>query len=258
LPTNFFKGTELGRIGSENARDAPTPANRRETLPIDTSRGSVWIAGQLREAIQDGRYKHAEKLPAERHLAKAFAASRTTIRLALDQLEQERLVTRRVGSGTFVNFRPNSEIGNIADSTSPVELIEARLGVEPHMTRLAVLNATARDIEAMREACEKAETAGTKPEIWTEWDTLFHRLLAEAAHNRLIFWLYQHINEIRSHAQWASMRDKVLTPERIRDYNRQHRAILAAIASRDVEGAVAMVTSHLHFARRQLMGIEND
>lgn len=235
---------------------AATAAAENKNLPIDANRGSVWIAGQLREAIIAGTYKHGEKLPAERHLADAFNASRTTVRLALDQLEQERLLTRRVGSGTFVHHRPVSDLENIADSTSPLELIEARLGVEPHMTRLAVLNATNRDIEKMTEAIESAEAAGSNSEVWTEWDTQFHLLLAEAAHNRLILWLYQHINEIRSHDQWKSMRDKVLTAERIAEYNRQHRALLGAIASRDVEGAAAMVTSHLHFARRQLMGIE--
>jgi DNA-binding FadR family transcriptional regulator len=263
----------LGRIGTP-ARDGPGQRNARATaqrnktattqpnkdeapaLPVDANRGSVWIASQLRQAIIAGTYKHGEKLPAERHLADAFNASRTTVRLALDQLEQERLLTRRVGSGTFINHRPVSDLDNIADSTSPLELIEARLGIEPHMTRLAVLNATNRDIEKMTEAIEQAELASESSEVWTEWDTQFHLLLAEAAHNRLILWLYQHINEIRSHDQWKSMRDKVLTPARIAEYNRQHRTLLGAIASRDVEGAAAMVTSHLHFARRQLMGIE--
>lgn len=246
------------RATAQRSKGAASTPGKEDTatLPVDANRGSVWIAAQLRQAIIGGTYKHGEKLPAERHLADAFKASRTTVRLALDQLEQERLLTRRVGSGTFINHRVVSELDNIADSTSPLELIEARLGVEPHMTRLAVLNATNRDIEKMTEAIEQAEAVGANSEIWTEWDTQFHLLLAEAAHNRLILWLYQHINEIRSHDQWKSMRDKVLTPARIAEYNRQHRALLGAIASRDVEGAAAMVTSHLHFARRQLMGIE--
>ncbi|MBL8710084.1 MAG: FadR family transcriptional regulator [Rhodospirillaceae bacterium] len=259
----------MGRIGTPVRGSGKARAHRPDTmqdgaanadaaaLPVDANRGSVWIAGQLRQAIIAGTYRHGEKLPAERHLADAFNASRTTVRLALDQLEQERLVTRRVGSGTFVNHRAVSELDNIADSTSPLELIEARLGIEPHMTRLAVLNASNRDIEKMTEVIERAELASDDSTVWTDWDTQFHLLLAEAAHNRLILWLYQHINEIRSHDQWASMRDKVLTPARIAEYNRQHRALLGAIASRDVEGAAAMVTSHLHFARRQLMGIED-
>jgi DNA-binding GntR family transcriptional regulator len=50
------------------------------------------------------------------------------------------------------------------------------------------------------------------------------------------------------------MKDKVLTAERIADYNHQHRSLYEAIRSRDVEGAVAIITNHLHQARRQLLG----
>ena len=52
----------------------------------DPVRGSSWITGQLRKAIHDGAYANGEKLPAERQLAEAFGTSRTTVRMALDQL----------------------------------------------------------------------------------------------------------------------------------------------------------------------------
>ncbi len=224
--------------------------------PVDYSKGSAWIAGQLRQAILEGKYKYGEKLPAERQMADAYGASRTTIRLALDQLETESLLARRVGSGTFVAYRAAAETSSIAEVTSPLELIEVRLSIEPYMTRMAVLNATSRDLEKLEEACANAEAAGDDPAKFTDWDTTFHVRIAEAAHNPLMLWLYQQVNEVRAHSQWAAMRDKILTPERITEYNHQHRALYAAIRSRDVEGAVAMVTSHLHYARRQLMGAE--
>jgi DNA-binding GntR family transcriptional regulator len=72
-------------------------------LANESARGSSWITAQLRQAIQGGQYGHGERLPAERQLAEAFGTSRTTVRAALDQLEAERLVSRRIGSGTFVN-----------------------------------------------------------------------------------------------------------------------------------------------------------
>jgi DNA-binding GntR family transcriptional regulator len=50
------------------------------------------------------------------------------------------------------------------------------------------------------------------------------------------------------------MKDKVLTPQRIAEYNQQHLALYEAIRTRDTETAVAIVTNHLHYARRQLMG----
>ena len=74
------------------------------TAIADPVRGSVWITVQLRQAILEGRYAPGEKLPAERTFASAFGASRATIRTALSRLETERLVTRRLGAGTFVHY----------------------------------------------------------------------------------------------------------------------------------------------------------
>src|SRR5262249_41937597 len=128
--TNFSKGMRMARIGL-NVVEKPKP------VIVDPVRGSSWIATQLRQSILEGGYAFGEKLPAERQLASAFGASRATIRTALGQLETERLVTRRVGAGTFVNFRAENESQDIAELTSPLELIEVRLGIEPNMVRLA-------------------------------------------------------------------------------------------------------------------------
>ena len=223
----------------------------------DPVRGSPWIAAQLRQAIVEGGYGHGEKLPAERQLADAFGASRTTVRAALDQLEAERLVTRRIGSGTFVNFVAPGDAKEVAELTSPLELIEVRIGVEPHMTRLAVLNATARDIDRLAEAVAAIPASCGDPESFTAWDEQFHLLIAECTRNPLMVSLYRQINDVRGHAQWNAMKDQVLTPERIAEYNQQHRALYEMIRSRDVEGAVALVTNHLHYARRQLLGADS-
>jgi DNA-binding FadR family transcriptional regulator len=229
-------------------------------LVNDPVRGSSWITGQLRQAIQGGQYGHGDKLPAERQLAEAFGTSRTTVRAALDQLETERLVTRRIGSGTFVNApaRPQSE--DVADQTSPLELIDVRIALEPYMTRLACINAAARDIDRMQELMERQEReCGLNDrESFSRWDEAFHLSIAEATRNPLLISLYRQINEVRAHQQWAAMKDKVLTVERIADYNRDHAALFEAIRSRDVDSAVAMITNHLHYARRQLVGAMMD
>src|ERR1041384_263079 len=91
-------------------------------LVNDPARGSSWITGQLRQAIQGGQYGHGDKLPAERQLAEVFGASRPPARAPLDQLEAERVVSRRIGSGTFVNSPTRPPAEDVADQTSPLEL----------------------------------------------------------------------------------------------------------------------------------------
>ena len=234
-----------------------TDADPAPVIP-DPVHGSAWITVQLRQAILEGRYVHGEKLPAERQFASAFGASRATVRTALVRLETERLVARRLGAGTFVNFQPRPDAEAVAELTSPLELIEVRLGIEPNMVRLAVLNATGRDIERLVGAIARMEQASGDSESFTLWDEEFHQLISEATRNPLMVWVYRQINAVRTHSQWAAMKDKVLTPGRIAEYNQQHAALFEAIRTRDVEAAVAIISHHLHYARRQLMGASPD
>lgn len=220
----------------------------------EPARGSAWITAKLRQAILEGQYAHGEKLPAERQFAAAFGASRATIRSALIRLESERLVTRRLGAGTFVNHENLGDAEDVAELTSPLELIDVRYGIEPNMVQLAVLNATGRDIDRLANAIARMEKASADSESFTLWDEEFHQLISEATRNPLMVWVYRQINAVRTHAQWGAMKDKVLTPDRIDEYNRQHRALFEAIRTRDVETAVSIITGHLNSARRHLVG----
>ena len=55
----------------------------------------------LRRRLLEGGYPPDEPLPGEHRLAEEFDVSRVTIRRTLDRLDQEGLVTRRRGAGTF-------------------------------------------------------------------------------------------------------------------------------------------------------------
>ena len=231
--------------------------NQRETAEATrpVARGAAALAATLRRAILDGDYQFGDRLRAERDLARHYSLSRGTVREALRQLEDLRLVARRVGSGTYVQFRDQrARQADIARATSPLELVEVRIGVEPHMTRLAVLNATAHDIEHMHEALNRLESAGNDPERFSRFDEAFHLCLAEASRNPLMLWLYEQVNAVRRDTLWNSRKDKVLTPERIAAYNVQHRALVQAIDGRDVEAAVATIGRHLEQARNDLIG----
>lgn len=223
---------------------------------IPAAQGASGIAEELRRQILGGDFVHGERLPAERRLAQLYGASRATVRAALRRLEEVELVTRRLGSGTFVN-RPVHPAGeeeeDIAEITSPLELMAVRMAIEPEMTRLAVLNMSAKDIDRLAEALAEMEAAGLDPERFSQWDERFHLRIAEGSHNPLMAFIYHRINHVRGHAQWNAIKGKILTPERIAAYNRQHGAVYEAICSRDVGRAVALVTRHLAEAWRDLL-----
>jgi GntR family transcriptional regulator, arabinose operon transcriptional repressor len=60
-------------------------------------------AAKLREEIRKGRYAVGDRLSSEPLLAKKFGVNRGTIRKALTILQQERLIARQRGHGTFVS-----------------------------------------------------------------------------------------------------------------------------------------------------------
>lgn len=235
--------------------ESSTPTEPRPVgLPASVGEGAAAIADRLRQAILEGTYTFGARLPAEREMARHFGTSRSTIREALRQLEEQRLLTRRVGSGTFVSHRIVPDGDYIAEVTSPLELIDVRMAVEPSIARLAAVNATARDLDRVGHVLDAVEAAGNDREGFTAADEEFHLLLAECTRNPLMAWLYRQINDVRGHRQWHRMKDKILTPARIRDYNVQHRAIYEALRSRDAETAAAIIVRHLEKARRDLVG----
>ena len=57
-------------------------------------------------------------------------------------------------------------------------------------------------------------------------------------------------------APWKHLAEEFgFTPERIAEYNAQHRALFVAIESRDTQGAVDIMTRHLEKARADLLGV---
>lgn len=243
-------------MADNDTLDAALARDGDGALPVPAGRRAASVEARLRRAIESGIYARGDQLPAERQLATAFGTARGTIRRILCDLEREGLVARKVGSGTFVDYSgpANALDEDIADLISPLELIDARVAVEPHMTRLAALNANGRDLENLGEVLASLEACGADKEVFTQHDGEFHLLLARSSHNLLLVSLYQQINEVRVHAQWDAMKDKILTPAEIDTYNRQHRALYEALCRRDAGAAVAVILEHLEKARRDLLG----
>lgn len=229
-----------------------------KVTPNGTTGSSANIAVELRQAILSGDMVFGQKLPPERALAVEFGASRNTIREALRQLEGNNLVSRRIGSGTYVTYRADNDRDDAADATSPLELIEVRFAVEPNMTRLAVKNAGARDLDRLEEALNRVENIGTDPKKFSRADEAFHLCLAECSRNPLMVWLYRQVNEVRGNTLWFEAREKILTPERIAEYNREHRELYDAIRRREMDNALALINDHLDEARTDLIGAGTD
>ncbi|MCP5088658.1 MAG: FadR family transcriptional regulator [Rhodobacteraceae bacterium] len=214
--------------------------------------GSAEIATDLRQQISAEQLRYLERLPSERVLSNRYGVSRGTVRDALMHLEQEGLVEIRPGSGTYVAQSAKNETTQAVEGARPLELVDARFALEPHICRLAVLHARRSDFEKMEKLLRKMEACSGDAAAFGEADTEFHAALVESTGNNLLVWLISQINSVRAQDEWARMRHLTLDPSITDKYNRQHRQIVEAIRTREPERAANMMKEHLETARLSL------
>src|SRR5690349_13282822 len=87
------------------------------------------VREEVRDRIRDGRFSDGVQLPPEVELATSLGVSRTTVREALLQLEQEGLLIRRHGHGTFVRSAARLR-GSLNANLSATEVIRGH-GMDP-------------------------------------------------------------------------------------------------------------------------------
>ena len=226
-----------------------TSLDRRQSKP----NGARALATAIDGAIQRQVYKYGERLPAERELASHYEVSRGTLRSALTLLEQQGLLERKVGSGTFVRPAPEADnTSHFADITNPMQLMQVRDMLEPAVVELAVHHAAGRDLEVLRDALTRVEAA-TTAEQFSIADEAFHQAIAQACGNPLMIWIYEQVNEVRRHELWRASRGKVLSRENMGQYNAHHRALFEAISHRDAQAAKAAMLEHLTKAGEDLI-----
>ncbi len=79
-------------------------AFQRHTVPI-----YIQLANSLRDRIDAGEWAVGDRLPSIEMLGRQFGVAAATVRQAIEVLEEEGLVRRRHGRGTFVKREPREQ-----------------------------------------------------------------------------------------------------------------------------------------------------
>lgn len=216
------------------------------------------LRATLLDRLQSGQWRVGERLPTERELSSSFAVSRTTVRKALLDLKAQGLIEQTVGSGTFVAPQAAERLSrrasqNASQHTSPADLMEARLALEPSIIEMAIRNATVADIQRMEQCCAEAERAGTL-EAFEHWDAELHQAIADAAHNSFVTDVFALMSAVRAQGDWGQLKKQSVTPERRQAYQAEHRAIVDALRERDASRARSLTREHLLHVRQNLLG----
>jgi len=206
------------------------------------------VLGHLRGAIERGDYAIGDKLPSEAELGRTLEVSRPVLREALRALQVMGLTVSRTGKGTFVvaNAVEDPTFGDYAAS----DLLEVRRHIEIPVAGYAALRRAPDHLDRLAHLLDRMERE-TDTTAWVAMDTLFHLTVAEAAQNPVF---RRVIEEIRD----ALARQSAFLNElggRREQSNREHRAIVEALADGCEPDAVAAMSHHLDRVERTLTEI---
>src|ERR1044071_4886087 len=136
---------------------------------------------ELRQAITDGTFRPGSQLPTEAELCAMLGVSRTVVREALRVLEDDGLVARRHGVGTFVRNQPI--VKNLNFNFGITEMIESA-GLKSGTSHLAIIKEAADEerskqlnvpLGASLFTVERVRTANGHPVVYS-LDTLTEAL----------------------------------------------------------------------------------
>jgi DNA-binding FadR family transcriptional regulator len=213
------------------------------------------IADQIRALIRSREFAAGARLPPERDLARQLGVSRPSVREALIALEVEGLVEVKIGSGIYVlEPRSDGEAGTpVQAAMGPFELLRARWIIESECAALAAKVAKRPQIAAIEEALQQMEAvANDEKRQPLAGDRLFHLRIAEATGNGALVAVVKMLWEERMGPLFARLEHHYDSPSQWTHAIAEHRAVLDAIARRDMPGARAAMQRHLDKAYKRL------
>ncbi|TNJ44449.1 FadR/GntR family transcriptional regulator [Phaeobacter sp. B1627] len=205
------------------------------------------IKQKVLSLIRSGDLTADGKLPTERVLAGQFDVSRRAVRLALDSLEEEGLVWRKQGKGTFAGqpADPTAELAaKIAGETNALQVMEARLCIEPELAALCAKRMQPEELARLRRLAQRQfESNGS--EAIELWDGAFHRLIAQCARNRPLLTSFALLDKIRSNREWIRIRARARSGPSLEVSHCEHVTIIEAIETGDPDVARTAMRDHL-------------
>lgn len=210
---------------------------------------------RLRALIEAHEREGDLRLPPEPQLCEELGVSRGRLRTLLKHAEDDGLIWRHVGKGTFAGARPTLPEETMQNlSVSAGDLFGARAVIEPQLAAQAALQATPQDVEAMEATLAEMAAARTFLE-WKRLDARLHRLIAQATHNTLLLLLYDTLRAPARGGLDARLEEVFSTPPEPRvAANGEHRAIVEAIAQHHPARAEQAMRDHIASVRDMLFG----
>ena len=203
------------------------------------------IADIVRERILKGEYRIGEKIK-ENQIATELKVSRTPIREAFKQLENEGLIDYIPNRGCFAKGFTRQDIEDIYAVRKALEV----LAVEWAVSRID--DEQLAELQRQSDLMEFYTTRKDSKRV-LEVNADFHDIIYNAAGSRFM------AQVLRSYKEYIEQTRKVLYYEQdcLTDIFSEYREILEAIKRRDSAGAKAAMARHLEGSQRRAKFVYN-
>ncbi len=218
------------------------------------------IVEQVQQDIFAQRRRPGDRLPTEQQLGVQFGVSRAGVREALRVLERQGLVEVRhgYGGGAFV-AEPGPaplvaalEVSLRLGQSGGAELYQARLLLEPALTRLAVERDAAALARRLHENLARTSQVLAAGGAVSALNREFHALVAEGAGNRVLQLMMQALQEVLESFDQRYPN----APEVSRCAFEDHGEMLEAIRTANAAAAETLMRRHLLRLEGRLRGAD--
>lgn len=217
-------------------------SSTRQTQPtiaqLQCTSLSNLVQSHIEAQILDGTLEGGDKLT-EATLAEQLGVSRAPVREAFRMLEEAGLVRTEKNRGVFVRAVPVDEA---------LEIFEIRAMMDQYVGRKLALTLTTVQVRELRRMVEAMEQAAKSNDAGSfhEVNLAFHDRLLELAGNSKLTSVYRKLIK-----ELTLFRRQNLSSDSMAIYAREHRQIVKAIASGDVEAAGAAMHEHVMNSRER-------
>jgi DNA-binding FadR family transcriptional regulator len=206
------------------------------------------VAGQLIQAVEAGQFPVGSRLPPEQQLAQEFGVSRPTVREALSCLQFAGYIEARRGSGSVVisaMARGTTPLQR-TDPCDPVDLLEARLEIEPVVVGMAASDPDPAEVGNLRRVVEGMELTLTATDVRARTDLNAHTALVRVCRNKVLAESAERLLRMGEDSRLRSVRERAWdTGVLPREWLIHHQRMADAVMERQPDEAARASQVHL-------------
>lgn len=246
-------GERPGRTYSRLAAYTGHVSAETEDLPTGSLSRSDHVIDHVKRMIASGELRAGDRLPIEKELAAQLGVSRGSLREAVRSLATLGVLETRQGDGTYVTQLDASSLlrhlefwAGLQEANQSVDLLAVRRVLETESAGLAAVRLTEEEFDELESILAEIDaglvTGQLEPESFIDADAAFHRRIAVASGNAALAAL---IDSLMTRTLRGRLWRAITERDSLGEAHADHRAILAALRTRDAERARIRMAAHL-------------